>query len=641
MPFYRRHKIIKNNPVEKDKTLNIIKLAIGALGIVYGDLGTSCLYTIKESFNPVHGLALVETNVFGVCSLIFWTLLLVVIVKYITFVMRADNAGEGGMMALISIILNENKIRKIKVAGILIILGIFGTCLLLSEGILTPSITVLSAIEGLEVITPDFKPFIVPITIVILIGLFLLQKRGTGGIGAIFGPIMICWFLFIGFFGLMKILQFPVILKAFNPFYAVNFFIYNKLAGFFLLGSVVLCITGGEALYADMGHFGKKPIKIAWVCFVFPCLLLNYFGQGANLLMEGVRVLANPFYSLTGGWTIYPMIVIATLASIIASQALISGAFSLAQQAMQLGFVPRLNIIHTSFDIHGQIYIPEINTMLMLACVALVAIFKSSSNLASAYGMSVMGAMTITSLLITAVAIRRWKWKPWKAFCLMGLFLSVDLPYLCANLMKFFHGAWLPLTIASSIFILMNTWKKGREYLHNFVNDHFLPVDLFMTNVESSNKDLHRVNGTAIFLTSSIDTIPIALLHHFKHNKVLHEKIILLSVEIEKVPEVKESKRISIKKLDYGFYQIATYFGYMEKPDIPMILKKYEKKIDIDADGVSYYLGRETLLTTGDSKLMKWQKSLFAFLSKNARPASTFFKLPSNRVIELGVQVEI
>ena len=573
--------------------------------------------------------------------MIFWSLLLVIVIKYITFIMKADNAGEGGMMALISIILSENKLKKIKTISILIVLGIFGTCLLLSEGILTPSITVLSAIEGLGVVTPDLKPFIVPVTIVILIGLFLLQKKGTGGIGAVFGPLMVCWFLMIGFFGLLKVIEYPSVLKAFIPYYAVSFFIHHKFIAFFLLGAVVLCITGGEALYADMGHFGKKPIKIAWIFFVYPCLLLNYFGQGANLLLKGSAVLENPFYSLTTGWLLYPMIVIATIASIIASQALISGAFSLAQQAMQLGFIPRLNIIHTSYDIHGQIYIPEINTILMIACITLVAVFKSSTNLASAYGMSVMGAMTITSILFSVVAIRRWKWKPWKAFGLMTLFLLVDLPYLAANFVKFFSGAWLPLIIATCVFTLMMTWKKGREYLYTFVNDHFLPVDLFMTNVESSKKDLHRVTGTAVFLTSNINIIPIALLHHFKHNKVLHKKIILLSVEIEKIPEVELSRKVEIKKLKYGFYQIAAYYGYMEKPDIPMILEKYQDKLDIEVENVSYYLGRETLLTTGDSKMAKWQKGLFAFLSKNARAPSSFFKLPSNRVIELGVQVEI
>jgi KUP system potassium uptake protein len=628
----------------------LITLAIGSLGIVYGDLGTSPLYTMKVCFNSANGLALNETNILGILSLIFWTLSFVVIFKYISFIMRADNSGEGGMMALISIIQSVNKsanASKTKRYAFLIIMGIFGTALLLSEGTLTPAITVLSAIEGLEVITPDLKNFVVPLTIIILVSLFALQKRGTAGIGSIFGPMMLVWFVMIGGLGLVKIILSPGVLQAVNPFYAVNFFIQNKLAGFLILGSVVLCITGGEALYADMGHFGKKPIRISWLFFVYPCLLLNYFGQGASLLLNpGVAVL-NPFYSLSQGWMLYPAIFVSTVASIIASQALISGAFSLTQQAMQLGFLPRLNIIHTSSDIHGQIYIPEINALLMVVCLTLVILFKSSANLASAYGMAVMGTMTITSILFFSVVVRKWGWKPWKAFLLCGLFLMFDLPYLIANLIKFIHGAWIPLFLAATVFSIMLTWKRGHEEIMKFLSGGYVPLDLFLNDLRSPNSMIQRVKGTAVFMTSNIAIVPAVMLHHIKHNKVLHEQIILLSVIIQRVPEIPANKKIEMKILEQGFFGITVNYGYMEKPNIPLILKECTKieidgkMLNVDVSQISYYLGRQTLLTTGHSKMMTWQKVLFSFLSKSARPASIFFNIPANRVIELGAQVEI
>lgn len=609
-------------------------------------MGTSPLYTMKVCFNPGNGLQLNEANILGILSLIFWTLSFVIIFKYILFIMRADNAGEGGMMALISIIQSVTK-NKVGKYALLILMGIFGTALLLSEGTLTPAITVLSAVEGLEVIAPEFRYFVVPLTVVILVILFALQKRGTSGIGSIFGPLMVIWFVMIGGLGLVKIISAPAVLQAFNPFYAVNFFIEHKLAGFLLLGSVVLCITGGEALYADMGHFGKKPISFAWLFFVYPCLLLSYFGQGASLLLNGSEAVLNPFYSLSQGWMLYPAIFVATIASIIASQALISGAFSLTQQAMQLGFLPRLNIIHTSSDIHGQIYIPEINALLMVVCLALVLLFKSSSNLASAYGMAVMGAMTTTSILFFTVAVRKWKWKPWKVFLLCGLFLLFDIPYLVANLVKFVHGAWIPLFIAATVFSVMLTWKRGHEEIMKFLASGFVPLDLFLNDLRSPNSPIRRVKGTAVFMTSNLSIVPAVMLHHIKHNKVLHEKIILLSVIIQRVPEVPLAQKIEIKALEQGFYQITVNYGYMEKPNIPMILQECNTKdidgqsLNVDVSQISYYLGRQTLLTTGHSKMMTWQKILFAFLTKSARPASIFFSIPANRVIELGAQVEI
>lgn len=634
---------VQPDPLDnKQKLNNFLKLAIGSLGIVYGDLGTSPLYTIKECFHLANNLTLNEVSVLGVLSLIFWSLSLVVIWKYIVFIMRADNFGEGGMMALISLIQSVAKDKNIRLFGILVLLGTFGTALLLSEGILTPAITVLSAIEGLEVITPSLKTFVVPITIVILLALFLVQKKGTAGIGAVFGPIMIVWFVMIGVLGLLKVIQEPAVLQAVNPYYAVQFFMHYKLAGFFLLGAVVLCFTGCEALYADMGHFGRKPIQFSWLFFVYPCLLLNYFGQGANILLKGQAVLQNPFYSLAEGWLIYPMIVIATLASIIASQALISGAFSLTQQATQLGFLPRLNVIHTSYDIHGQIYIPEVNNILMIACITLVILFKSSTNLASAYGMSVLGSMTITSILIFTVAVYKWGWKRWKAGLIAGLFLTLELPYLSANLLKLLHGAWIPLAIASVVFILMMTWKRGRQEIQRFFSHGRFPLEPFVQEIKMETQNLLRVKGTAVFMTSDISIVPSVMLHHIKHNKVLHEKVILLSVQTERVPEVPPNRKIEVRILQGGFYQVIARYGYMEKPNIPNMLKKCsDLGLHFDVSQISYFLGHETLLTTGHTKLFSWQKNVFAFLSRNARPASLYFKLPPNRVIELGVQVEL
>jgi KUP system potassium uptake protein len=626
----------------------MIALSIGALGVVYGDLGTSPLYTINECFALANNLEVSEVNVFGILSLIFWSLTIVVILKYMFFVMRADNNGEGGMMALISLIQSKDKESRLKKIGFLVLLGICGTCLQLADSVLTPSITVLSAIEGLEVGTKAFHPYIVPVTIGILVALFYFQKRGTGGIGAVFGPLMIIWFLMIGGAGLTKVIVSPMIFKALNPYYAVNFFIHNRLSGFFLLGSVVLCFTGGEALYADMGHFGKKPIKYAWLFLAYPCLILNYFGQGVNLLTKGRAALPNVFFSLAEGWMLYPMIVIATIAAIIASQALISGAFSLTQQAMQLGFVPRLNIVHTSYDMHGQIYIPEINYLLMFGCLTLVLLFQSSASLAAAYGMAVMGTMTITSILLCTVAVKKWNWKPWHALCLTGLFLCFDIPYLIANLAKLFHGAWIPLAIASVIIVIMLTWIKGRRILSTTVMNNFMSIDLFMANIETTKNELVRVKGTAVFMTSNSDIVPMTLLHHFKHNKTLHERVILLSVITQNIPIVPKKEKIKIEYLENGFYQIITYYGYMEKPDIPLILQECNKieqnvtgYINIDVDNVSYYLGKETLLTTGHSKMVNWQKNLFSYLSKNAVSASSFFKIPADRVIELGIQIEI
>ena len=510
-----------SQPVPVKRWRKELTLALGALGVVYGDIGTSPLYAVKECFTLPHGVDPTEENVFGVLSLIFWSLTLVVVVKYLTFVMRADNRGEGGCMALLTLLLSATTISK-KYQPFIIMAGLFGTSLLWADGMITPSITVLSAIEGLELATPVLQPFVVPLTIIILISLFMMQRRGTAGIGAIFGPAMLFWFLCIGGLGLPWIIREPHVLLAINPYHALLFFIDHKLHGILLLGFVVLCITGCEALYADMGHFGRFPIRLAWYIVVFPALLLNYFGQGAILIVKGADAISNPFYMLATGWFLYPMVLIAAMASIIASQSMITGAFSLAQQAMQLGFSPRWTVKHTSEDMHGQIYIPEVNTILMIACVILVATFKKSSSLAAAYGFAASGTMTITSFLLFFIMLKHWQWHKWQAVLLTTLFLSIDLLFLGANSTKIGSGGWFPLMAGVIIYTVMSTWKMGSSIIGDHIRSGSIPLDVFMADVEKIKPI--RVSGTAVFLTSNANIAPPVLLHHYKHNKTLHEK---------------------------------------------------------------------------------------------------------------------
>lgn len=628
--------------ISTSKRENLLKLALGALGVVYGDIGTSPLYAIKECFNKSYALSLTQENVFGVLSLVLWTLVFIVAVEYLTFVMRADNRGEGGIMALIALITPEdNNGKRSKAIFYLIILGLFGTSLLWADGIITPAISVLSAIEGLEVATPVFKPFVVPGTLAVLIILFLFQKRGTASIGSVFGPVMLCWFFVIGILGIRWILKQPQILKAVNPYYAINFFMSNGWRGFFVLGGVVLCVTGTEALYADMGHFGKTPIKFGWYCIVFPGLLLNYFGQGAVILSLGEKAIENPFYLLVEGWQLYPLVLLATIATIIASQALISGAFSLAQQAIQLGYFPRLNIVHTSYKIHGQIYIPEINYILMIACLSLVITFKTSTNLAAAYGIAVMGTMTITAFLLYAVAIKIWKWGKWVAVLFTLLLLSILFPLLFANITKIFHGGWVPLFIGIITFSIITTWKRGRYELTKSIIMRYLPTDIFLESISESSHQIARVEGTAVFMTSDPAGVSPTLLHHLKHNKVLHEQVILLTVRTERIPMVPDAEKIEIHRLPLGFHQVIAHYGFMEKPDIHRIMEMCSSKgLAVSAESISYYLGRETLITTGKTKMARWRKILFAFLSRNARTPTAFFNIPPNRVVELGMQIQ-
>lgn len=622
-----------------DSLPDLAKVALGALGVVYGDIGTSPLYAIKECFTLPHGVPPTQENVLGILSLVFWSLTFVIIVKYLTFIMRADNQGEGGTMALMALIGPRGKQKPPLPKLILLLLGLFGASLLYGDGMITPAISVLGAVEGLEVAAPGLKPLVVPITVGILIALFAFQRRGTAGVGAIFGPATLLWFLAIAAAGAPWIWRQPQVLAALNPVHAVLFFLHNKGHGFLLLGSVVLCITGGEALYADMGHFGKRPIQIAWYTVVFPCLLINYFGQGALLLAKGSAV-ANPFYGLVSGVWLYPMLVIATAAAVIASQAMISGAFSLTRQAVQLGWSPRVAIVHTSGTAEGQIYLPGLNTALMIACITLVLVFRESSNLAAAYGMAVTGTMTITSVLFYAVARERWGWSRLRAGSLMALFFLFDIPFLTANIAKVPHGGWLPLLAGAGVFTLMTTWKNGRTALERFVVSASLPLDLFMEDL--ARRKPHRVKGTAVFMTSNPEGAPVVLLHHFKHNKVLHEQVVLLSVLTERVPEVPVAERVQVKELGEGFFQVIARYGFMQTPNVPEILRCCRMEgLKTHQTDTSYYLGRETLLTTGRSGLPRWRKALFGFLSRNARPATAFFGIPPNRVVEMGAQIEL
>ncbi len=620
-------------------------LALGALGVVYGDIGTSPLYAIKECFKPGHGVEPTVANVLGILSLLVWSLVLVIVVKYITFILRADNHGEGGILALLALVtprtqLDASAARKGPTArAALVVLGLFGAALLYGDGVITPAISVLSAVEGLEVATTRLHAFVVPITVAILVGLFLVQRRGTARVGAIFGPAMLVWFASIAAAGLPWIVRRPEVLGAFNPWHAVQFFRAHHGHGFLLLGSVVLCITGGEALYADMGHFGRAPIRRAWFAVVFPALLVNYLGQGAALLAAPTAVRDNPFFGLLSGVWVYPMVAIATFATVVASQALISGAYSLTQQAVQLGYCPRVTIVHTSGEAEGQIYVPEVNRLLMVACLLLVLVFRESTALAAAYGIAVTGTMSITSVLFYRLT-RQWQWPLWQSVGLLSVFLVIDLAFFAANAVKIGDGGWVPLVLAAAVFVVMTTWKRGRASLGRHIIANTLPMDLFLNDVRATKP--HRVPGTAIFMTSNPDGAPPVLLHHFKHNRVLHSRVVMLSVQTRHVPEVPPAERIEAHEIGEGFWQVTARFGFMQTPDVMEALRTARARgLDCDVEGASFYLGRETLLTSGRTEMARWRKTLFAFLSRNAQPANMFFNIPPNRVVELGTQIEL
>jgi KUP system potassium uptake protein len=638
-PIPRQREHVESNPTGR----RLAVLTLTALGVVYGDIGTSPLYAFRECFKPEYGLTPSAENVYGVLSLIVWALTLVVSLKYIVFVMRADNRGEGGILAMLALIIGKDTERKQR-RFVLVVLGLFGAALLYGDGVITPAISVLGAMEGLEIVSPNFESFIIPVTIVVLFGLFFMQRFGTAKVGAFFGPLMLIWFSVIAATGIHEIWQSPAILSAVNPMYAIQFMMHKGWAAFVLLGAVVLAVTGAEALYADMGHFGKKPIRLAWFWFVFPCLLLNYFGQGA-LVMRMPSAVENPFYLLAPRAMLYPLIAIATVAAIIASQALISGAFSLTQQCVQLGYSPRMTIVHTSAREAGQIYIPEINNALMVSCILVVLGFKNSSALGAAYGIAVTGTMAITTLLFVVVAAARWNWPRWQALTLAAAFLVMDLAFLGSNALKIGHGGWVPLVVAISLFLLMTTWKQGRAILRERLQEITMPLATFLESIANGN--IPRVPGTAVFLTSESAGAPVVLLHHLKHNKVLHKQVILLSLVTEEVPEVSNDERVEIEMLDSGFVRAIARYGFMESPDVKEVLELMRRQgVRTRPLDTSYYLGRELLLPSdkawkiGGLTMNVWRKRLFAIMSKNARSAAEFFQLPPNRVVELGTQIE-
>lgn len=621
---------------EQDKK-RLVTLTLAALGIVYGDIGTSPLYSIKEVFGGAHHpVPITPENVLGILSLFFWSLIIVVTLKYVSFIMHANNKGEGGIIALMTLALHQETPGTWQ-QKLLVTLGLFGAALFYGDGVITPAISVLSAVEGLEIITPAFKPYILSISLVVLVGLFLFQRRGTAAVGALFGPVMVIWFAVLAALGALAIVENPSVLAAINPLHAFDFLTSNSLLGFFALGAVVLCITGAEALYADMGHFGAKPIQYAWLGYVMPALLINYFGQGA-LLLADPSAIENPFYLLAPEWARYPLVILATVATVIASQAVISGAFSITQQAIQLGYTPRLEIQHTSEKEIGQIYLPAINWLLLIAIVALVLEFRSSSDLAAAYGIAVTGTMLITDLLAIAVAVRLWKWNPARAILGALSFICIDLAFFLANSVKIPDGGWFPLAFGLAVFILLTTWKQGRELVSRRLADEAMELKSFVSNIVESG--VERVPGTAVFMTPNPGNVPHALLHSLKHFKTLHEQVVILSVQVFAVPYVPDFERVEVKPLHGNFSQVTVQYGFKDEPDIPAaLLMCAQAGLQFDLIDTSFFLGRETLIPKLSSEMAYWRELLFIALFRNAGSATAFFRIPSNRVVELGSQV--
>ena len=617
-----------------------VTLAISALGVVYGDIGTSPLYALKECFASHHGHRLPPThdNVLGILSLIMWSLILVITVKYLLFVVRADNRGEGGILALMSLVRPKEAGRRGRRRSLLIGLGLFGSALLYGDGMIVPAITVLSAMEGIGVVTPALERFIVPLTVVALIAMFSVQKKGTARVGLLFGPLMIVWFTTLATLGIYNIVSKPEVLFAANPLWAIRFLATHSIAGYLVLGAVFLVVTGGESLYADMGHFGKKPIRFMWFAVVFPALLLNYFGQGA-LLLRNPAAASDPFYLLAPRWALVPLVILATIAAGVASQAVISGSYSLTRQAVQLAYLPRMRIRHTSEREIGQIYIPSVNWLLMICAIGLVIGFRGSTNLAGAYGVAVTLTMAITTLLFAVVARERWGWPLWKVLMFATPFVIIDLAFFGANIVKIGDGGWFPLLVAVTVFTVMTTWFTGRRILSSRLAESAIGTDMFLG--ELAGNRIHRVRGTAIFMTRQQEGIPTALLHNIKHNKIVHEKVVLLSVNVEEIPHLDDDERVEWVELGHGVYRLVIRFGFMEDPDIPELLAKIEGPVSFNPMTTSYFLGRETLIPTEHPGMAIWREHLFASMNRNASSASQFFNLPPNQVIELGAQVRM
>ena len=620
-------------------------LAVGALGVVFGDIGTSPLYTFQQCINPEHGVSVSDpSNLFGLVSLIFWSLTMVVTLKYILFLMRADNRGEGGIMALLALLPEKLKVPYPGKIGMAAFLVIAGAALLFGDGVITPAISVLSAVEGLKLAAPGLQPFVVPLTVAILIALFAFQKKGTERIGAFFGPVMLLWFATIGGLGILHILEAPEVIKGLSPTYGVEFFVHHRWHAFRMLGLVVLAVTGGEALYADMGHFGRKPIQAVWLIIVFPCLILNYLGQGA-LVLKHPELAENPFYGMVPQGLLYPMIFLATASTVIASQALISGAFSLSSQGIRLGYFPRVTVRHTSEKGEGQIYVPFINFVLAILCIALVLLFQTSDRLASAYGLAVTGTMIITSIVFFLVTHYHWKWKPYISWGVLILFLSFDIPFFLANAMKFIEGGWIPIVVGSGFFIVMWNWKMGRSLLARHFITNSPPMDKFLDHLDHTVN--YRIPGTAVFLASNSSGVPPVVMRMVKRFHALHKTVILLTVTSENVPyfcpDGAEDKRIETHEIGQGFYRVVLRYGFMEMPNIPGMMEKAFSKLNLYYWGkdILYVLGHETFVEHEAGSMHRLQQMIFSFLTRNARNATDYFKLPAEQVIELGTRIDL
>ena len=624
--------------VENPTGGRLAALSLTALGVVFGDIATSPLYALRQCFHSEYGIEASPANVFGVLSLIFWALLLIVTIKYLLFILRADNDGEGGVLALAALVKPKDMVRG-SASWVLVALGLFAGCLLYGDGMITPAISVMSAVEGVGHIAPGLQPYVIHITLTILIGLFLIQRHGTARVGALFGPVILCWLLSLAGLGVAEVARNPRVLAALLPWHGIGFLVENRLHGFVVLGAVFLVVTGAEAIYADMGHFGKRPIRLAWFFVVFPCLVLNYFGQGAHLLNHPADN-AHPFYAIVPSWGMAPMVVLATMATIIASQAVITGAFSLTSQAIQLGYLPRLRVRHTSARYRGQIYVAPVNWLLMLCTIGLVLGFRSSGNLAAAYGVAVTATMLITTTLFYRILRTHWQWPLAGAWLLTGLFFTVDLSFFAANMTKVFHGAWFPLAVALAFFTVMLTWKQGGEILAVRSQQLTSTVKDFLARVEEERPE--RIKGQAFFLTRSHDIVPVAMLQNLRHNKILHAEVFLLNIRTEEIPRVPNFEKIEVEKLGQGISRIIAHFGFMERPDINAIFTLCRGQgLDVDLDRASFFMGREKLTVGAKPSMARWRSYLFRFLSRNAMDAASFFDIPPDKVIEVGARLEL